>query len=161
MAEVAPSGGGGGGNRNFLLIVNGLDALLVLALLALDAIFVLPDLLSDGAQIANIVPTPTRIVIPNTPTRTAQPSPTLVVVAQNTLAPTDTETPEPLVTATAIPITATPIMITATPEAGATAAPSNGGQLPNTGLGEDLLMLFGGGFLLLGIIIVARRMRSA
>lgn len=159
MAEVAPSGGGGGGNRNFLLIVGGLGALLVIALLALGAIFVLPTLFGGGAQIAQIAATPTRIVIPNTATRTAQPAPTLVVVAQNTEAPTATETAQPLMTATAIPITATPIMITATPEAGATA--TNNGQLPNTGLGEDLLMLFGGGFLLLGIIIVARRMRSA
>ena len=59
--------------------------------------------------------------------------------------------------ATPIPITATPIAITATPEAGAT---TSNGQLPKSGLGEDLLMLFGGGLLLLGIIVVVRRMRT-
>jgi hypothetical protein len=56
-----------------------------------------------------------------------------------------------LATATAIPITATPILITATP---------TGGSVPNTGLGDDLALLFGGAVLLLGVIIVVRRMRS-
>lgn len=59
-------------------------------------------------------------------------------------------------TATPIPITATPIAITATPAA-ATAQQEN---LPDTGLGEDLLLLFGGALLLVGIIFVVRRMRS-
>jgi hypothetical protein len=154
MAEVAPSGGGGG-NRNFLLIIGGLGALLVIAMLALGAIFVLPGLLGQPQSLA-VVPSPTRIVIPNTPTRTPQASPTLVLVAQNTVAATVTETPAPLMTATAIPITATPIMITATPEATVAA----GSQLPDSGLGEDLLLLFGGGILLLGVIVVVRRMRS-
>lgn len=157
MAEVAPSGGGGSGNRNFLLIIGGLGALLVIAMLALGAIFVLPGLLGQPQNLTVALPSPTRIVIPNTPTRTPQPAPTLVVVAQNTVAATVTETPAPLVTATAIPITATPIMITATPEA--TAATDN--QLPDSGLGEDLLLLFGGGILLLGVIVIVRRMRSA
>lgn len=156
MAEVAPSGGGGG-NRNFLLIIGGLGALLVIAMLALGAIFVLPGLLGQPQNLAVALPSPTRIVIPNTPTRTPQAVPTLVVVAQITAAATLTETPAPLMTATAIPITATPIMITATPEA--TASTDN--QLPDSGLGEDLLLLFGGGILLLGVIVVVRRMRSA
>lgn len=55
--------------------------------------------------------------------------------------------------ATPIPITATPIAITATPAAG-------GESLPDTGLGEDMLMLLGGGMLLLGVIVVVRRMRT-
>lgn len=59
-------------------------------------------------------------------------------------------------TATPIPITATPIAITATPEPGT----NDQGNLPDTGLGEDLLLLFGGAVLLLGIIVVVRRMRS-
>lgn len=58
-------------------------------------------------------------------------------------------------TATPIPITATPIAITATPVPG-----TDQGNLPDTGLGEDLLLLFGGAVLLLGIIVVVRRMRS-
>lgn len=160
MAEVAPSAGGGGGNRTFLLIIAALGALVVLGLLAVGAIFLLPALFPGGnANIASVTETPTRISIPPTPTRTALPSPTLVVVAQSTAAPTtelETATPEPE-TATPIPITATPIAITATPEAGSN---SGSGELPNTGLGEDLLMLFGGGLVLLGIIVVARRMRS-
>lgn len=59
-------------------------------------------------------------------------------------------------TATPIAITATPVFITATPPAGA-----NNTQLPKSGAGEDMLMLFGGGLLLLGVIVVVRRMRSA
>ncbi len=58
-------------------------------------------------------------------------------------------------TATPIPITATPIAITATPQAG-----GDQGNLPDTGLGEDLLLLFGGALLLVGIIVMVRRMRS-
>jgi LPXTG-motif cell wall-anchored protein len=154
MAEVAPSAGGGGGGRNFLLIVGGLAAVLFIGLLALAAIVFLPGLLG-GQQIAAVpTETPTRIVIPPTFTRTPPPTQTQVIVAQNTVPPTDTATPEPILeTATPIPITATPILITATP----TAQESN---LPETGLGEDLLMLFGGAVLLLGVIVVARRIRS-
>lgn len=59
-------------------------------------------------------------------------------------------------TATPIPITATPIPITATPQPGT----GDEGNLPDTGLGEDLLLLFGGALLLVGIIFVVRRMRS-
>ena len=67
----------------------------------------------------------------------------------------DLAAPTP-VTATPIPITATPIAITATPDAS-----KQDGNLPDTGLGEDLLMLFGGGLFLLGIIVVVRRMRAS
>lgn len=67
----------------------------------------------------------------------------------------DLAAPTP-VTATPIPITATPIAITATPDAN-----NQDNNLPDTGLGEDLLMLFGGAVLLLGVIIVVRRMRAA
>jgi hypothetical protein len=78
------------------------------------------------------------------------------------------ETPVPLEeTATPIAITATPVFITATPGPGANVTPDKGGQvqqqdqLPNSGLGEDLLLLFGGGILLLGVIFVVRRMRAS
>ncbi len=158
MAEVAPSAGGGGANRSFLAIIGGLAALLFIGLLALGAIFVLPGVFgSSSLQIAGVTATPTRIVIPATPSRTPQPTATLVVVALDTVAPTEVvSTPAPPETATAIPITATPILITATP--GPQTAEQ--GNLPESGLGEDLMMLFGGGLLLLGVIFVARRMRS-
>lgn len=162
MAEVAPSAGGGGGNRTFLLIIAGLGALVIIGLLVAGAIFLLPVLFPGGStNIAAVTATPTRISIPPTPTRTALPSPTLVVVAQNTGEPTTAaETAVPVEeTATPIPITATPIAITATPEGGSTS--NSSGELPKSGLGEDLLMLFGGGVILLGIIIIARRMRAA
>lgn len=93
MAEVAPSAGGGGGNRNFLLILGGLGALLVIGLLALGAILFLPGLFGGNGQIAGITATPTRISIPATPTRTPQPSPTLVVAAVSTRAPDATLEP--------------------------------------------------------------------
>lgn len=93
MAEVAPSAGGGGGNRNFLLIIGGLAALLIIGLLALGAIFLLPGLLGGSTQIAGLTPTPTRISIPPTNTRTPPPSPTLVVVDQNTPVPDATLEP--------------------------------------------------------------------
>ncbi|TAH50362.1 MAG: hypothetical protein EYC68_14390 [Chloroflexota bacterium] len=56
---------------------------------------------------------------------------------------------------TPIAITATPIPITATPMPG-----TETNELPSSGLGEDLLLLFGGGILLLGVIFVVRRMRA-
>lgn len=170
MAEVAPSAGGGGGNRTFLLLIAGLAALFILGALVFAAIIFLPALFGGGnTNIAQVTATPTRISIPPTATRTALPSPTLVVVAQITTAATGiADTPVPLEeTATPIAITATPIAITATPGPGSnTNSSSNGSnstdnKLPNTGLGEDLLMLFGGGLLLLGVIVVVRRMRSA
>lgn len=58
--------------------------------------------------------------------------------------------------ATPVAITATPIAITATP--GASRADTN---LPQSGLGEDLLLLFSAGVFLIGIMFVARRLRSA
>lgn len=164
MAEVAPSAGGGGSNRGFLVLIGLLAVVLFVGLLALGAIFVLPGLggFFGGAvpQIAAVTTTPTRIVIPNTATRSALPTLTLVIVAEITETPTvaPTDTPLPPDTATPIPITATPIFITATPQVQAT--PTSGSNLPPTGLGEDLAMLFGGGLLLLGVIVVARRMRS-
>ena len=70
---------------------------------------------------------------------------------------TYTQNMNALGTATPIPITATPIPITATPQPGT----GDEGNLPDTGLGEDLLLLFGGALLLVGIIVIVRRMRSA
>lgn len=88
MAEVAPSAGsGGGGNRNFLLIIGGLAALLFIGLLALGAIFVLPGLLGGGTNIAAITSTPTRISIPATPTRAGNATATRVVNDTVPLAP--------------------------------------------------------------------------
>lgn len=155
MAEVAPSAGRGGGSRRFLLIIGTLAVLFFVGALALGGIVLLPQLLG-AQQIAAVTSTPTRISIPPTSTRTPPPTPTLVVVAQITAASTETDVPLEE-TATPIAITATPIMITATPDANTLV----GGELPDTGVGEDMLMLVGGGLLLLGVIVVVRRMRSA
>lgn len=89
MAEVAPPAGSGtGGNRNFLLIIGGLAALLFLGLLAFGAIVFLPTLFGGNTSIAAITSTPTRISIPPTPSRTPLPAATRVVgeVAEPTVA---------------------------------------------------------------------------
>ena len=82
MAEVAPSAGGSGGNKRFLLIIGGLAAILFIGLLIWGGLILLPSLFGgNNAQVATVpTATPTRIVIPPTPTRTAQPTATLVVV---------------------------------------------------------------------------------
>lgn len=85
MAEVAPSSGGGGGGRTFLLIIAGLAAVLFIGLLALGAIVFLPGLLGGEQPVAVAsTPTPTRIVIPPTATRTPPATATLVVDSQPT-----------------------------------------------------------------------------
>lgn len=150
MAEIAPSTGGGA-NRTFLIIIGGLAALLFIGLLALGALFILPNLFGGPPSVAQITPTPTRIVIPPTATRAPQPTATLVIAATVPPSPTPTEA-APTATPTPEVITATPIPITATP------APTEE-QLPESGLGENLVLLVGGALLLLGVIVAVRLTR--
>ena len=162
MAEVAPPAGGGGANRTFLLIIGGLAALLFLGLLALGALFVLPGLLGGASTpVAAATTTPTRIAI--APTATRNPvtnTPVVVATATSLLPPTSTEEPLPTDTETPEP-PVTPIEVTATPLPNGGASANGGtGSLPNTGLGEDLLTL-GGGLFLLFVIVVVRRARTA
>ncbi len=139
MAELTPSGGGS--NRPFIVLALGLGGLLILGLIGLGGFFVLQSL--TGPRVAPtprlVLATPTRIsLFAATPTApsTDTPSPTLVVVA-----PTQGPTGSP--TATVI-------------GGGAETPRSPGtGQLPRSGLGEDLLLLAGG--VVLGLIIFAAR----
>ena len=154
MAEIAPAGGP---NRLFIVIALGLVGLLLLGLIAIGGVFLIPRMLGTAAQ-------PTLRVTVSTPTR-------VILVAQATTAPTDT--PAPTATSvinTPVILTTTPVVtgtitatttITGTPVTGTpgTGTPT-GGQLPQSGLGDDLLLLAGGVVLVL-VIVAARRGRAS
>lgn len=143
MSEIAPAGGGP--NRMFILLALGLAGLLVLGVIGLGGYFVIQNLIRPPAA-------PTRIALA-TATRPAS-TPTVA----STATPADIATPT-LVNAPA-PATATVIGGSDTSSGGATPAPGSGdGQLPKSGMGEDLLLL-SGGFVLILIIVAARRARS-
>lgn len=133
MAEIAP--GGGGPNRLFVVLAVVLAGLLVLGLLAVGGVLLIPRLLGAPAPTVRAAATVTR------------------VIAQATLAPT--ATPEVI----EVP---TPTLV----NAGGLVSPTEGsgtpasGQLPQSGLGEDLMVLAGGVVLAL-IVFAARRARTA
>jgi len=143
MAEVAPAGGGP--NRMFIAIVVGLVGLLVVGALGVLGFFLIPRL--QGLAAAPATPTlirpistPTR-AIALAPTATLEPSPTAtLVVAPVAPAPAGAGTPTTVVT-------------------GTTTAGTPGTGMPQTGVGEDLLLLAGGVVLVL-IIFAVRQARS-
>ena len=145
MAEIAPAGGGP--NRLFLVIALGLVGLLLLGLIAVGGILLIPRIFQTSA------PAPTQRIAITTPTR--------VIAAAATEVPTDTDTPEP--SATFVVVTTpgagqTPVLaanVTNTPGTGTPAS----GTLPQSGMGDDLLLL-AGGVVLVMIIFAARRARS-
>jgi hypothetical protein len=147
MAEIAPAGGGP--NRLFVVIALGLVGLLLLGLIAVGGVVLIPRLLGTSAP-------PTLRVAVTTPTRN-------VVVAAVTTAPTDT----PIPSSTAV--INTPVLVVGSPAATSTGTitatatitgtPGAGGTLPQSGMGEDLLLLAGGIVLVL-IIVAARRARA-
>jgi hypothetical protein len=143
MAEIAPAGGGP--NRLFIVIALGLVGLLLLGLIAIGGVLLIPRFLGTNAQ-------PTRLVSVTTSTP--------VNIAQVTSAPTDTDTPAPTATSvinTPVIVPSSPVAtsaITATATITGTGTPA-GGQLPQSGMGEDLLVLAGG--IVLVLIIVAAR----
>jgi hypothetical protein len=147
MAEIAPAGGGP--NRLFIVIALGLVGLLLLGLIAIGGVFLIPRLLGTSAQ-------PTLRVSVTTPTR--------VNIAQVTSAPTSTDTPAP----TSTSVINTPVIVPQSPAAVTATASVTGtlgtgtptsGELPQSGMGEDLLLLAGGIVLVL-IIVAARRARA-
>lgn len=156
MAEIAPAGGGP--NRLFIVLAIGLAALLILGLIGLGGFLLIPRLLGLGAspsptvRIAAATASATRVLATLTPLN----SPTAVV--QDTATPT-------LVLLTGTPGvggggTATPTVIgggAGTPAG--TGTPGAGGKLPQSGLGEDMLLL-GGGVVLVLIVFAARRARA-
>ncbi len=150
MAEVAPAGGGGP-NRMFLVIALGLVGLLVLGVIAIGGIFLFNQVskpaIAPTATIRVAITTPTRALPTAAPIATDAPPPTgtaTLVVQAVVQAPGGTTTAT--ITATS---TATTTVGTGTPGAG---------QLPSTGLGEDLLLL-AAGVVLVMVIFVARRAR--
>ena len=146
MAEIAPAGGGP--NRLFVVIALGLVGLLLLGLIAIGGVFLIPRLTGSS-------PAPTLRVAVTTPT-------TRSVAAAVTDVPTSTDTPIPTGTA----VINTPVLLIGSPAATSnitatatiTGTPGTG-TLPQSGLGEDLLLLVGGVILVL-IIIAARRARA-
>jgi hypothetical protein len=149
MSEVAPAGGGP--NRIFIVIALGLVGLLVIGIVVfLLFLFVVQPALnaSRGPVVA-----PTRavtITFATTPTRAA-----LVVFTPTVVVPTDTPQPTLVVQ----PAAGTLVSGAATtPTVGTTGTPGSG--LPQTGLGEDLLML-AGGVVLVFVFLAARHARTS
>jgi cytoskeletal protein RodZ len=166
MAEVAPVGPSGA-NRAFLIIVLGLAAVLVIGLIGAGALFLLPALLTPKPVSAVASITPTRVAILAATATQAAPAATAtsVVVAQantDTPAATEASTATATAAATATSPAATPAPPTGTAPA-ATAVPgptpASGKGLPQTGLGEDLLVL-GAGLVLVVVMFAARRARA-
>lgn len=146
MAEIAPAGGGP--NRLFLVLAIGLAALLVLGLLAVGGVVLIPRLFGGApAPTVRAVTTPTRLIVLATaaPTSTAE--------------PTEAATPTLVISGGAVS-TAAPTVIGGGGGTPTEATPGAGGELPETGLGEDLLLLSGGLVFVL-IIFAARRLRSS
>jgi len=148
MAEVAPAGGGGP-NRMFLVIALGLVGLLIIGVIAIGGIFLLQQVSRPA-----VVPTATVRVAIATATR---------VLVMATLFPTDTPTQaatptrvvQPAVTGgDSTPVITTTVTVTATVGTG-----TPGAGLPQTGIGEDLLLLAAGVVLVL-VIFAARRARA-
>lgn len=155
MSEVAPAGGGP--NRLFVVLALGLVGLLLIGIVAL-AVFLL--VIQPMMRPAAAPPTPTRVVIAvTTPTRAP------LMTATATVPPTDT----PIPTATRVvqvptggggtPVSGT---ITATVAATGTVVTGTGtptGGMPDTGVGENLLLL-AAGIVLAFVIFAARRARA-
>lgn len=144
MAEIAPAGGGP--NRLFIVLAIGLAALLVIGLIGLGGI-----LFIQNASRSAVV-SPTIRIAAATATR---PAPTVEVA---TAAPTAVATPTLVLSGSGgVPVAQTGATSTPAP----TPAPNTTtGELPQTGLGENLLLL-AGGIVLVMIIFVARRVRTA
>ena len=146
MAELAPSGGGP--NRLFVILALGLGGLLVLGLLGVGGFFLIQRFTTPAPAAPTAIriaaTTPTRALPTATLQPTDVPSPTFVLVAQSAAT----------ITPGGVSAAAT---VTTTVGAG-TGTPTS--SLPNTGVGEDLLLLAGGVVLVL-IVFAARRARAS
>ncbi|MGE5138205.1 MAG: hypothetical protein ACM3JD_01975 [Rudaea sp.] len=182
MAEIVPANGG---NRTFLIIVGGLAALLVIALIALAAVFGLPPLLGKRGQVSSAgTVTPTRVAAATFAPQTSATKPATPALATATLQPTAMPTSAPVAVAPATATTtgvasptggATPTGGTSTGGTGAAAGGpgttgtgtttgggqggTNNGELPSSGLGDSLVLLAGG--LALVVVIFAARLARA
>jgi hypothetical protein len=139
MAEITPRSGGP--NRLFLVLAVGLAGLLVLGLIAVGGILLIPRVLAG-------TPPPAAVRTANTPTR-----PIVLVTQASTPTAVPTEAPLPTLVnpGGAVQVTAVP---TASPTESAA-----GGQLPQSGIGEDLMLLAGGVGLIM-VMFAARRARA-
>lgn len=160
MAEVAPVGPSGA-NRAFLIIVLGLAAVLVIGLIGAGALFLLPTLLTPRPASAIASITPTRVAILAATATQAAPAATAtpVLAAQ---ANTDTPAPTQTSVATATAAATNTVAPTSTPQptSAPSPTPTSGSGLPQTGLGEDLLVL-GAGLVLAAVMLAARRARTS
>lgn len=156
MSEVAPAGGGP--NRLFIVLALGLVGLLIIGVVALGGIFAIQQMTKPA-----VVPTATRVSIAiTTPTR--PPLPTATSAPTNTpLPPTPTRVVQaaggdvtPASGGAGTPTVGATVTVTGTVRAG-TGTPAAG--MPDTGIGENLLLL-AGGLVLVFVIFAARRARS-
>lgn len=150
MSEIAPSSGGGSSRQVFVILAIGLAGLLILGVIGLGGVFLFNRIASGN-------PTPTLL----RPTATATRQPTAVVVAVATDVPTATPVvpTQPALAPTQAPVTpASGIATTAPVTTTGTVTPGDG-SLPQSGLGEDLLLL-GGGVALVLVIFAARKVRT-
>jgi hypothetical protein len=159
MSEVAPVGGGGP-NKLFIVLALGLVGLLVIGIVVFLVFMFVIQPMNTAARPATL--TPTRVVtitFVTTPTRVA-----LAAFTPTTVPPTDTPPPPTLVVQPASGVTApvsggalTPtVPVTGTVAAG-TGTPTSG--MPDTGIGENLLLL-AAGVVLVFVIVAARRARA-
>lgn len=151
MAEVAPAGGGP--NKLFIALALGLVGLLIIGIVALGGILAIqqmtkPAVVPTATRVSIAITTPTRPLLPTpttVPTETPLPSPTLVIqLPGGVVAPASGGAITPTVT------------LTATVAAGTGTPPSG---MPDTGIGENLLLL-AGGVVLVFVIFAARRARA-
>ncbi len=131
MAEIAP--GGSGPNRLFVVLAVGLAGLLVLGLLAVGGVLLIPRILGTSAP-------PPAVKAATTPTRVALVEPTA----------TEVPTQEPTPTLVSAGNVVSPTEVSNVPQSG---------ELPESGLGEDL-MLLSAGVVLVMIVFAARRART-
>jgi nitrate reductase NapE component len=150
-AEIAPTNGRP--NRLFIVLAVGLVGLLVLGVIGIGGFVLLQNVMRPAAAPtvrAAAVTTPTRVPLSPTPAATATPAPTEAATPTLVLTGGAGGTPTPL---------GTPGTVTPTSTGGVTGTPGTG-QLPKSGLGEDLLVLVGGVVLVL-IVFAARRARTS
>lgn len=177
-------------NRTFLIIAGALGfiALLALVCIAVYALVLLPrtrsaannqratldaqntavaDIINrtstaaeQQAMIAAYTKTPTNTLVPPTFTATSSPTPVLAIPTTAVIPPTDTPNAQ---TATAIALFATLDANATSLAATFTARPSQATSIPDTGFADDigLPVMLGMAVLLVAVIFIARRLRTA
>ncbi len=166
MSTELTTSGGGGPNRVFIIIALGLVALLILGVVAVGAFIFIQN--------------QTKPPVPTVAIKVTSTTPTVAVVRTNTpfsIAALPTNTVEAPATATLVvigptagggtalpPVTATlaasAAITTSATVTGTLGAVTPAGGMPQTGVGEDLLLL-AGGIILIMIIFAARRARAS